>query len=104
MKREMVFLRHPTHGKRGTRIDRAKYELVRAAIIQCLEAKSRLTFDELLAAVAEILPLEFEGDPNWYTTWVKLDLEAHRKIRRVPHSHIQHLELTRRRPQTRRRR
>lgn len=80
-------LQHPA-GKAAPRIATDKYEAVRAAILQALPADGAgLPFTELAGRVATLLPsatLARLGSVGWYTTAVKLDLEAQGLIERVP--------------------
>lgn len=83
---------HP-QGKRGVNIDKDKYETIREAILNVLEPVDEIAFRALPPAVAKQLP-EFDGSVSWYTTTVKLDLEARGLIERVPDVTPQHLRLT----------
>lgn len=83
---------HP-EGKHGVNISREKYEVVRAAIIETLQARGEMTFNDLRMAVEQALPEDFEGSPGWYYTTVKLDLEARDIIERVPGSSPQIVRL-----------
>ncbi len=85
---DKIQLQHPQPGKAAPRIARAKYDLVRAAILDALEPRADgLTYSELVEAVRERIPqaqLEELGSLEWYTVSVKLDLEARGEIERVP--------------------
>lgn len=84
-----------TPGSGGTRIDRAKYDAVRKAILKAVPARGEgIPFKALPAAVEENLPggeIPGGGNTSWYTTTVKLDLEARGEIHRVPGSRPQRL-------------
>ena len=77
---------HPDPGKQGTRIDADIYEATKSAILQSLESAgdAGVAFGDLSSHV------ERRSDPaiwadrsvGWYTTTVKLDLEARTLIRR----------------------
>lgn len=67
---------HPHPGKQGVRIERAKYEQVRDAMVGILKNRGSLSFTELMAALEEALRGGFDGSVSWYGTTVKLDLEA----------------------------
>ncbi len=82
---------HP-QGKNGVRIDRAKYDAVRLAILETL-ATEACHFSRLAERVADQLGPAFDGSPGWYTVVVKLDLEARGLIRRVPGTRPEILEL-----------
>ena len=79
---ERILTLHP-QGKAGVNIERAKYEAVRAAILQEIGAAEVLPFSELPARCAALLP-DFDGSISWYVISVKLDLEARGEIERLP--------------------
>jgi len=79
--------------KQGVRIDSTKYEAVRAAIFDNLREYGPMTFTQLGALVEEQLCTTFTGSVTWYYTAVKLDMEAHGEIRRVPNSRPQVIEV-----------
>jgi hypothetical protein len=79
---ERILTIHP-QGKTGVSISKAKYDLVRAGLLDCLKAKP-LTQEELIACVTKKLRANFEGSMKWYAEVVKLDLEAKGEIERVP--------------------
>ena len=79
---ERILTKHP-EGKTGVSISKAKYDLVRAGLIDCLRAKP-LSQEELIACVTRRLQSKFEGSMKWYAENVKLDLEARGEIERVP--------------------
>ncbi len=78
---EKVLTLHPDGGKSGKRITREKYDIVRAALVGCLQDGS-LTQAELMRCVTETLR-GFQGSPAWYAETVKLDLEARGVIERM---------------------
>lgn len=80
---ERIMTLHPA-GKQGVNIDRDKYELIRQAILASLAQRGEIPFGELSEAVAASLSQPFDGSIGWYTTTVKLDLEARGMIERVP--------------------
>jgi hypothetical protein len=81
---EHILTKHP-QGKTGVSISKAKYDLVRAGILDCLKAKP-LTQEELLTCVTKKLRGKFEGSMKWYAEAVKFDLEAKGEIERAPSS------------------
>ena len=83
---------HP-NGKQGTNISQAKYEVIKQAILEALQARPGLTFTELTQEIEARLAGNFEGSVNWYVTTVKLDLEARGLVRRVPNTSPQQLRL-----------
>lgn len=78
---EKILTLHP-QGKRGVRIQRGKYDLMREAVLSCLQA-GELTHDQLFAAVEQRLGGCFDGSIPWYAETLKLDLEARGEIERV---------------------
>jgi hypothetical protein len=87
-------------GANGVNISRPMYEDVKKAILHTLSAKDgegMLTKD-LPKAVAKQVDKKLFADASvpWYTTVVKLDLEARGLIKRVPGSQPQMLQLGRR--------
>ena len=71
---------------RSTRVDAAKYEAMRTALLKVLPAKpSGLTQAEMFAAVVPHLPAAlFPGGAKagWWAKTVQLDLEAKRLVAR----------------------
>lgn len=89
---ERIRTLHPD-GKQGVNIDKAKYDAIAAAILAAIQSAGVLPFGDLAAAVTARLSAEFEGSIGWYTTTVKLDLEARGLIERVPGVTPQQLRL-----------
>lgn len=83
---EKFFAKHPDPAKQGVNISKAKYDAVRTEILAALENGKELTLKELFAAVSKKQKGKFDGSISWYTTVVKLDLEARKVIERVPKS------------------
>lgn len=81
MDEEKILTKHP-QGKKGVRISKTKYDIVRSAIVDCLRDNA-LTHLELTACVNEKLSGKFQGSVSWYAETVKLDLEARGIIERV---------------------
>jgi len=76
---EKILTAHP-NGKQGVRISKDKYERTRKAILSSLEQQDKLTFEQLVESVERKLAGHFDGSIAWYTTTVKLDLEARNEI------------------------
>ena len=77
---------HPEAGKQGTRIDAAKYEAMKAALLAVVPAAGGgIPFQDLADAVQPHLPAELfaNASVSWYVVTVKLDLEARGLIERV---------------------
>ncbi len=85
---------HPEAGKQGTRVDVAKYEAMKAALLAVVPAAGDgIPFQDLAGAVRPHLPAEVfaNASVSWYVTTVKLDLEARGLIERVPGARPQRL-------------
>jgi hypothetical protein len=83
---------HPDSKKQGVRIEKAKYDAMRDAILENLRRHGAMTFTQLGAILEDYMQGNFDGSVSWYYTTVKLDLEARGEIRRVPGSRPQLIE------------
>ena len=87
--------RHPDPTKSMPAIDRWKYEAVRKAILAAVPKTGEgLLFKDLPGRVRDLVApesLENLGSVTWYTTTVKLDLEARGEVKRIPGSRPQRL-------------
>ena len=90
---ETILALNPDPSKSPARIEKAKYEAIRAAVLAALKERGEIAFKDLRNAVAEHLSEPFDGSVSWYTTTVKLDLEARGLIERIPDRTPQHLRL-----------
>jgi hypothetical protein len=92
---EKIQLLHPDPDKEAPRIDVWKYELVKSAILGIVPQNDEgVPFKTLSDRVTEQLSaeeLKYLGSVGWYTTTVKLDLEARGLVERVPGSKPQRL-------------
>jgi hypothetical protein len=95
---DKVICKTPTPGKKHTRIDRWKYDLVRKAILKAVPSKGDgLPFKELAKKVAAQLTSHEKkrlGSVGWYTTTVKLDMEVQGELERVDNKKVQQLLRT----------
>ena len=86
---------HPDPEKAGVRILRWKYDSVKKAILEVVPRKEPgIPFKELPGKVRSALSpdhLAGLGSVSWYTTTVKLDLEARGEIARVKGARPQRL-------------
>lgn len=89
---EKIKTLHP-EGKQGVNISRAKYDTIRAAVLNVVEDQGEILFKHLPTAVEAELEEPFDGSLTWYITTIKLDLEARGLIERVPGSSPQRLRL-----------
>jgi hypothetical protein len=91
--------RNVNQGADGLRIDKEKYEAFRTAILAVVpKDDDGIPFKDVPREVAKRVPksmLPAGGSASWYTTVVKLDLEARRIIERVPGSRPQRLRRLR---------
>ena len=84
---ERVEALHPDPKKKGTRISKEMYEAIREAILDAVPGEEPgLRFMDLSREVEQRAPERLFGNASvgWYTTTVKLDLEARGLIKRVP--------------------
>lgn len=91
---ERIDALNPRRGAAGVRIEREKYEAVRTAIVQAVPRDAvGIAFARLAAAVAARVPRTLFKDASirWYTTTVKLDLEARGVLERTPGLRPQHV-------------
>lgn len=88
---DRILTLHPD-GKQGVNIEALKYEEIKQAILASLTHRE-LLFRDLPASVSAHLTAPFDGSIGWYTTTVKLDLEARGLIERVPGHSPQKLRL-----------
>lgn len=82
---QKIQLRHPS-GKKAISMDAGKYNLLRKALLNCLNTKGESTHSEIFQAVTEDFKMnliQFEGSVEWHLEWVKLDLEARNEIKRI---------------------
>ena len=94
MDEEKILTLHPEEGKQGVNISRAKYEMIRQAILKAIRSQGSISYKGLVSLIDYNLRNRFEGSIPWYVTTVKLDLEARGEIERAPGSGEQHLRLT----------
>lgn len=93
MEEEKILTLHPEPDKQGVNISRAKYEMVRQAILNAVRSQGSITFTGLVSLVEYSLRNRFEGSIPWYTTTVKLDLEARGEIERIEEHGEQKIRL-----------
>jgi hypothetical protein len=90
--KDMIRTLHPEK-KQGVNISKAKYEIIRSAILSTLQTQNEMTFRNLSRAVEKKMNGDFEGSVIWYVTAVKLDLEARGMVKRVHNSRPQLVKL-----------
>lgn len=84
---------HP-EGKKGSRIEKDKYDLIRHYILNCLESQPGISYKELDERANAELSKSFTGSISWYIVTVKLDLEARNYVERISGSKPQRLRLS----------
>jgi hypothetical protein len=92
---------NPGRGKKGPRIDSARYDAMKAALLAVIPRTGEgVTFASLPKLVERKLPRAlFRGASIlWYATTVKLDLEARGLLQRVAGVSPQRLRRSRPRP------
>lgn len=86
-------------GKRGVRIDRGRYEAMKAALLRIIPADEEgVPAKELGRRAAphlERTAFPPEASRTWYAVVVKLDLEARGLVERVPGKRPQHVRRPR---------
>jgi len=87
-KEPTILTKNVTRNANGTRVNKAKYEAFRTAILAVVpKNETGILFKDMPKLVAKKIPKEMlpaKGSASWYTTVVKLDLEARKLIERVP--------------------
>lgn len=78
---ETIITTHPA-GKKGAKMDKDKYDLVKSRILAALTAVDELTLAEMVQHLRRTLG-DFDGSIPWHTELVKLDLEARGIIKRI---------------------
>ena len=92
---DRIMMHNPNTGREDSTIAVAMYEPVRDAILEALDAEPGMRFmDDLFHAVEARTPADLWADAavKWYTTTVKLHLEATGLVDR--HGSPQQLTLT----------
>ena len=85
---------HPDNHKKGNKISKKKYDIIRASILTCLEAQPMMSYTDMANCVRESLQDKFDGSINWYVEVIKLDLEAKHIIKRISETRPQLYKLT----------
>jgi hypothetical protein len=93
---QKIQLKHPA-GKRAIRMYKEKYSVMEKSLLICLIGKAELTHKEILQLILEDFKkkkIKFEGSVEWHMEWVKLDLEAKKKITRIAYTTPNKFKLT----------
>lgn len=85
------YAEHPDPAKKGTNIDREKYEQMHTALVTALSHQPSMSLKEMTVAAKDLLAGQFDGSFEWYVTTVKLDMEAKNELicdrKQSPHQH-----------------
>jgi hypothetical protein len=81
------------NGKKGVKILKSRYDMMKSAIISALSNSESLAMGDLGECVHNELDEKFDGKVGWYYMAVKLDLEARGIIVRIPNKTPQTLRL-----------
>lgn len=95
MEEEKIMTLHPEEEKQGVNISRAKYDMIRQAILNAIRSQGTISYKGLVSLIDYNLRNRFEGSISWYVTTVKLDLEARGEIERIENKGEQQLRLKR---------
>ena len=82
---QKIQLKHPA-GKKAISMDKEKYGVIEKSLLICIKGKAEATHKEMLKAITEDFKknkIKFAGSIEWHMEWVKLDLEARKKILRI---------------------
>jgi Family of unknown function (DUF6958) len=80
-----IQLRHPA-GKKAVRMDEGKYQCIKRAFLNCLVTHGASSHTDILKAILRDFKTrkqKFNGSVEWHMEWIKLDLEAHKIIKRI---------------------
>lgn len=89
---EQIRLLHP-EGKQGAKILKRRYEAIRKAILEEVDASGEISFMDLTERAPKRLS-HFDGKTTWYITAVKLDLEARGELKRIEQGGKQYIRRT----------
>jgi len=90
---ETITTRHPQKGVPGQEISKAKYDLIRATIVDVLVVQAPITLEALTEAVEGRMRTPFPGKVPWYTKVVLMDLVAKKEVQRVEGTKPQEFQL-----------
>ena len=83
---EMFQAQHPDPNKQGTRVTKAYYDAYRKALLAVIPTTAvGIPFSSLSEVVQPHVPADIlsKTSPGWWTTTVKLDLEARGLVERI---------------------
>ena len=93
--KERIRTLHPDPDWSGVIIDKERYDIVVKAIMEILDEQKTISFKDRTIALGGKLEGNFDGSIGWYTTTIKLDLEARGLIERIPGRRPQMIQLIR---------
>lgn len=79
---DTILTMNPDPNKKGANIDKAKYDFIHAEILKALKELGPMGAMQLVKALdSRIGDKKFGASVGWYTTSVRLDMEAKNEIR-----------------------
>lgn len=85
MEKHKIQLKHPA-GKKAISMEKEKYRVMEKSLLIYMNGKTEVTHKEILKAITTDFKknkIKFDGSVEWHMEWVKLDLEARKKITRI---------------------
>jgi hypothetical protein len=78
---DKILTLNPNPGKKGVNVDKDKYEFIHDEIVKVLRDKGPLGAMRLVQELdSRIGDEKFGGSVGWYTTAIRLDMEAKKEI------------------------
>ncbi|WP_052455774.1 DUF6958 family protein [Bhargavaea cecembensis] len=87
---EQIQLQHP-EGKNAAKILKRRYDAIRLAILEEVDAAGEISFMDLIERAPKRLS-HFDGKTEWYITAVKLDMEARGELERFEQQGRQYIK------------
>ncbi len=81
---EFLLAINPDPMQHSVHVEKAKYDMVREAILENLLENGPMTFKQLGEKVETQLQDVFDGPVKWYYTIVRQDMEVRGELRRAP--------------------
>ncbi len=76
-----ILTQNPDPTKKGVSIDRDKYDFIHSEILKALKDKGPLGAMQLVKELdSRVGDKKFGGSVGWYTTAIRLDMEAKKEI------------------------
>jgi hypothetical protein len=81
---EFVLAINPDPTQHSVRVEKAKYDIVREAILDNLFDHGPMTFSQLGELIEDQLRNDFDDSVKWYYKIVRQDMEVRGELRRAP--------------------